>query len=300
VADGHGDLQCRRHRLQLRLLGDHLEPLAHHLDLDDARQAHCGDGEPGERQGDRELVCALYDRGQPDHFLHRDVDAHRKVLHPFDTLGTPRLHGHGAHERQALHVQRHRPQRPGDIAALDTFGPGYPHGPGHPPATSGYDLVASDGGIFAFGTSTFYGSMGDKPLDAPVVGIAAAPTGKGYWAVASDGGIFAFGTAGFYGSMGGQHLDAPVVGMTATPTGKGYWEVASDGGIFAFGTATFYGSMGGKPLDAPVVGITAAPTGNGYWEVASDGGIFAFGTATFYGSMGGKPLDKPVVGIAES
>ena len=164
----------------------------------------------------------------------------------------------------------------------------------------GYWEVASDGGIFAFGTAAFDGSMGGKALNAPIVGIAAAPTGKGYWEVASDGGIFAFGTAKFYGSMGGKALNAPVVGIAAAPTGFGYSEVASDGGIFAFGSAQFYGSMGGKPLNKPVVGMAATPTGFGYWEVASDGGIFAFGTTTFYGSMGGKPLNKPIVGLAVS
>jgi sugar lactone lactonase YvrE len=171
--------------------------------------------------------------------------------------------------------------------------------PPPPPANGqGYWEVASDGGIFAFGNAQFYGSMGGKPLNAPVVGIAATPTGGGYWEVAADGGIFAFGNAQFYGSMGGKPLNKPVVGIAAAPTGQGYWEVASDGGIFAFGSAQFYGSMGGKPLNEPVNGIAATSTGGGYWEVASDGGIFAFGNAQFYGSMGGKPLNQPVQGIA--
>ncbi len=165
-------------------------------------------------------------------------------------------------------------------------------------SSPGYWVAGSDGGIFTFGAATFYGSMGGKPLNKPVVGIAATPDGKGYWQVASDGGIFAFGDAAFYGSMGGKPLNQPVVGMAATLSGKGYWEVASDGGIFAFGDAAFYGSMGGKPLNKPIVGIAATPDGKGYWEVASDGGIFAFGDAAFYGSMGGKPLNKPIVGIA--
>ena len=170
---------------------------------------------------------------------------------------------------------------------------------GNVPITDvGYWEVASDGGIFPFGTANFMGSMGGKPLDKPVVGMAATPDGGGYWEVASDGGIFAFGNAQFYGSMGGKPLNWPIVGIAPTSDGGGYWEVASDGGVFAFGDAQFYGSMGGKPLDKPIVGIAAVPGGGGYWEVASDGGVFAFGDAQFYGSMGGKPLDKTVVGIA--
>ncbi|HVX20115.1 MAG TPA: hypothetical protein VHB02_02070 [Acidimicrobiales bacterium] len=164
-----------------------------------------------------------------------------------------------------------------------------------PVARSGYDEVASDGGIFAFGPP-FYGSMGGKPLNRPVVGMAMTPDGGGYWEVASDGGLFAFGDAVFYGSMGGKPLNQPIVGMAATPDGRGYWEVASDGGIFAFGDARFLGSMGGQPLNKPVVGLAVAPSG-GYYEVASDGGLFAFG-APFLGSMGGQPLNKPVVGMA--
>ncbi len=169
-----------------------------------------------------------------------------------------------------------------------------------PPAVSGsgYWLGAADGGIFAFGNAAFYGSMGGQPLNAPIVGLAAAPDAKGYWEVASDGGIFAFGDAAFYGSMGGQPLNAPIVGLAATPDAHGYWEVASDGGIFAFGDATFDGSMGGQYLNAPIVGLAATPDGHGYWEVASDGGIFAFGDATFGGSMGGQHLNAPIVGVA--
>jgi len=167
------------------------------------------------------------------------------------------------------------------------------------PAASnqGLYMTARDGGVFAFGNAGYYGSMGGRNLNAPIVDIAATTDGGGYWEVASDGGIFAFGDAGFYGSMGGRHLNAPIVGMAATPDGGGYWEVASDGGIFAFGDAGYYGSMGGRHLNAPVVGIAANPQG-GYWEVASDGGIFSFGDAGYYGSMAGHVLNAPVVGIA--
>ncbi len=167
-----------------------------------------------------------------------------------------------------------------------------PTSPATPSTTSGYWEVASDGGLFAFGDASFYGSMGGQPLNQPIVGLAATPDGHGYWEVASDGGLFAFGDAAFYGSMGGQPLNQPIVGLAATPDGHGYWEVASDGGLFAFGDAAFYGSMGSQPLNQPIVGLAATPDGHGYWEVASDGGLFAFGDAAFYGSMGGQPLNQ--------
>jgi hypothetical protein len=165
------------------------------------------------------------------------------------------------------------------------------------PDGAGYWLVSANGGVFAFGDATFYGSLGSVHLTAPIVGIAATPNGGGYWLVGSDGGIFAFGDAGYYGSMGGHPLSKPVVGIASTSNGQGYWEVASDGGIFAFGDATFHGSMGGHPLNKPVVGIAPAPGGQGYWEVASDGGIFAFGDSPFYGSTGNVALFRPVVAM---
>jgi hypothetical protein len=171
--------------------------------------------------------------------------------------------------------------------------------------TSGaYRLVGSDGGVFTFGGASFNGSMGGKPLNRAVVGMASTPDGRGYWLVAADGGVFAFGDAGYYGSMGGTQLTSPIVGMVASNDGHGYWLVAADGGIFAFGDSGFYGSMGGKHLNAPVVGMAASPTGNGYWLVAADGGVFSFGFSfidtTFYGSMGGKPLNRPIVGMTST
>ena len=160
-----------------------------------------------------------------------------------------------------------------------------------------YTEVASDGGIFNFG-SQFFGSMGGTHLNQPMVGGAADCGPAGYWTVASDGGIFSFGGAGFFGSTGNIVLNRPIVGMAPTPDALGYWLAASDGGVFAFGNAVFRGSMGGLPLNKPVVGMASDPLGTGYWLVASDGGLFAFGGAGFFGSTGNIVLNKPIVGMA--
>ncbi|MGI8685038.1 MAG: hypothetical protein ACR2MO_08135 [Acidimicrobiales bacterium] len=167
------------------------------------------------------------------------------------------------------------------------------------PSAEGYWMVASDGGIFAFGDAVFRGSTGAITLNKPIVGMASTPSGAGYWLVASDGGIFAFGDAVFRGSTGAITLNKPIVGMASTPSGAGYWLVASDGGIFAFGDAAFRGSTGALTLNQPIVGMASNATGSGYWLVAADGGIFAF-NATFYGAMGGRCLPDRVVGIATS
>jgi subtilase family serine protease len=167
-------------------------------------------------------------------------------------------------------------------------------------ALPGYWLVASDGGIFAFGHAGFAGSAGGQALNQPVVGMAPSSDDGGYWLVARDGGIFSFGDAAFYGSSGGMHLNQPIVGMAASPTGHGYWLVASDGGIFSFGDAAFFGSTGAMHLNQPIVGMAADQTGHGYWLVASDGGIFSFGDAAFLGSTGAMHLNQPIVGMAST
>ncbi|HEY1827712.1 MAG TPA: hypothetical protein VGF87_06815, partial [Acidimicrobiales bacterium] len=221
----------------------------------------------------------------------------------FGTVGTGTITGRtatsltvvppSATQSSCVDVTVSNPQGTSAVTVLDH----YEFGAGASCAGSGYRFVASDGGIFDFGTAPFEGSTGSIHLTAPIVGMAGTPSGNGYWLVASDGGIFAFGDAQFWGSSGGTRLNKPIVGMAATPNGRGYWLVASDGGIFAFGNAAFYGSTGGIQLNKPIVGMAATPDGHGYWLVASDGGIFTFGDATFYGSTGGIQLNKPIVGM---
>ncbi len=191
----------------------------------------------------------------------------------------------------------HDPQLTGNIGGTTPIG-SIPRCSVPSAAFTGYDLVASDGGVFTYGQMPFCGSTGGIRLNAPIVGMAMAPNTGGYWEVAADGGIFTYGNTQFFGSMGGRPLNRPIVGMAATPDGKGYWEVAADGGIFTFGDAAFYGSMGGTRLNQPVVGISTSTDGKGYRLVAADGGIFTFGDAPFAGSMGGTRLNQPVVGTS--
>lgn len=165
------------------------------------------------------------------------------------------------------------------------------------PLGVGYRLYAADGGTFDFGVAGYYGSMGGKHLNKPIVGAAPSSLGRGYWMVASDGGIFTFGDASFWGSAGDIKLNKPVVGMAPTHDGGGYWLVASDGGIFTYGDATYYGSMGGTVLNKPIVGIATTSDGKGYWLIASDGGVFSFGDAHYFGSTGGSPLNQPIVAM---
>ena len=163
---------------------------------------------------------------------------------------------------------------------------------------SQYQMVASDGGLFAYGGAAFFGSMGGRVLSAPVVGLAVDAGTGGYWEVGADGRVYGF-NAPTDGDLDGDRLRGPIVGIAATPDGGGYWLVAADGGVFAYGDAPYFGSMGSTPLNRPIVGMAAMPDGGGYWLVAADGGIFAYGDAPFRGSTGGLTLNQPIVGMAD-
>jgi hypothetical protein len=167
------------------------------------------------------------------------------------------------------------------------------------PSGRGYWLVASDGGVFAFGDARFYGSTGAMRLNQPVIGMVATPSGRGYWLVASDGGVFAFGDAAFLGSLGSLHLVAPIVAVRGTADGRGYLMAGADGGVFAFGDARFEGSAGGTGIARPIVGMATTPSGNGYWLTDPDGLVYYYGDAGYYGSPPPN-LISPIVGMARA
>ena len=134
-------------------------------------------------------------------------------------------------------------------------------------------LVASDGGVFTFGgdeAHMFHQSMGGKPLNSPIVGIASTPTGDGYWLVAADGGVFNFGDAVFAGARGGS----PAVDLAASPTGGGYWLATVAGGVIAYGDAQ---SLGSAAATNDQIGITGTgepvlgPIGGFYQSVFDSG-----------------------------
>ncbi|MFN2591702.1 MAG: N-acetylmuramoyl-L-alanine amidase [Candidatus Dormibacteria bacterium] len=132
--------------------------------------------------------------------------------------------------------------------------------------SDGYILLASDGGLFAFGdaAAALANRLGNavgkmRGTGEEAISLTLAGSGQGYWIATSIGGVFAFGDAGFYGNAANFHMNAPVVGFCPTPTERGYWLIGGDGGVFAFGDAQDAGSMGGKALNAPVIGAVALP-----------------------------------------
>ena len=173
-------------------------------------------------------------------------------------------------------------------------------------------LLATLAPIASARDATFHGSLGATPLNQPIVGMAATPSGDGYWLVARDGGIFTFGDAEFFGSAGAAGV-SDVVGMARTPSGRGYWIATRSGRVFAFGEAPHRGD--GR---AGVVAVLRSPTGLAYtlvygdggvvaaagrtaggaWTVTADGRVSAVGGAPHHGDLTGTPLNQPIVGIA--
>jgi Bacterial Ig-like domain (group 3) len=175
----------------------------------------------------------------------------------------------------------------------------------------GYWLVGADGGLFAFGSSQFYGSTGSLRLQGPVVGITPTSDRQGYWLVGSDGGVFSFGDAGFHGSipglglapagtLGSAHkLSAPIVGIVPTSDGAGYFMVSADGGVFAFGDAHFEGSCPGiGGCQGSAVSVIPDASGLGYWVVTSTGNVYAFGDAPYFGAPGVQ--ESPITSAART
>jgi hypothetical protein len=162
------------------------------------------------------------------------------------------------------------------------------------PDRNGYWLDASDGGVFSFGDTQFYGSMpglgfnpagSGKPhsLNAPIVGMVPSHDDGGYFMVAADGGVFAFGDATFAGSCPGiGGCNGAAVAVVPDATGGGYWVVTATGSVYAFGDAHDYGAPG--PQGSAISSAVATPDGGGYWILESNGQVFPYGDAAGLGS----------------
>jgi hypothetical protein len=161
----------------------------------------------------------------------------------------------------------------------------------------GYWLTASDGGVFSFGDTQYYGSLpgvglspagSGKPnsLNAPIVGMVPSHDQGGYFMVASDGGVFAFGDARFAGSCPGiGGCSGAAVAVMPDSTGNGYWLVTATGHVYTFGDAPNYGSPGAGAV--PFTSAVATPDGRGYYLLNSAGQVYAYGDAL--GGLGNVP-----------
>ena len=123
---------------------------------------------------------------------------------------------------------------------------------------AGYWQVASDGGVFSYGSAPFYGSLPGLGIHVSnIIGMARTPDDRGYWLVGSDGGVFAFGDAPYLGSLPdlGIHV-SKIVGIPP-PGRQGYWLVGRTAACSPSATPSSRIPRR-QALNAPIVGI--APT----------------------------------------
>ncbi len=58
---------------------------------------------------------------------------------------------------------------------------------------TGAQIIAADGGVFAYGDAPFYGSEGAAAVTQPVIGLLATPTATGYRLINAAGAAAAYG-----------------------------------------------------------------------------------------------------------
>jgi hypothetical protein len=159
----------------------------------------------------------------------------------------------------------------------------------------GYLMVASDGGVFAFGDAHFAGSCpGIGGCSGAAVAVMPDESGNGYWLVTQTGNVYAFGDAPYDGGPG--NTGSPVTSAVRTPNGGGYWILTANGSVHAYGNASNYGNAveasGGTN---PATAVFTTSDGGGYWIASTNGTVDQFGDAPNDGGMSGSHLNGSIV-----
>jgi hypothetical protein len=159
----------------------------------------------------------------------------------------------------------------------------------------GYFMVASDGGVFAFGDAQFEGSCpGIGGCAGAAVAVMPDRTGMGYWLVTNEGAVYAFGDASFYGAPPSSSVH--VVDAVATPDGHGYWLLYANGVVSPFGDAGTFGNPAGYVNGFnPATAIFRTADGQGYWVAAARGDVFTYGDAPYLGGMSAAGLNGQII-----
>ena len=159
----------------------------------------------------------------------------------------------------------------------------------------GYFMVASDGGVFAFGDAHFAGSCpGIGGCSGAAVSVMPDASGNGYWLVTRTGNVYTFGDAHNFGSPGAQTV--PVTSAVRTPDGGGYWILFANGVVAPYGDAGKYGEAAGAfgGLN-PATAIFTTSDGAGYWIASANGTVDQYGDAPNDGGMAGAHLNGAII-----
>jgi hypothetical protein len=163
----------------------------------------------------------------------------------------------------------------------------------------GYFMVASDGGVFAFGDASFEGSCpGIGGCNGNAVAVLPDASGNGYWLATSTGSVYAFGDAKYLGAPG--NTGSPITSAVRTPDGQGYWILDAAGHVHAYGDAGSLGNdtsayiSGSDPANA----IFTDLLGDGYGVATADGVVTTFGGVPNDGGMQNTNLNGPIIAAA--
>ena len=160
---------------------------------------------------------------------------------------------------------------------------------------NGYFMVASDGGVFAFGDAHFAGSCpGIGGCSGAAVSVMPDASGNGYWLVTQTGSVYTFGDAPYYGAPGSTR--SPVTSAVRTPDGKGYWILTANGTVYNYGDAANEGDATGDfgGLN-PASAIFTTSDGAGYWIASANGTVDQYGDAPNDGGMSGALLNGAII-----
>jgi hypothetical protein len=184
---------------------------------------------------------------------------------------------------------------------LHPAGSGLPHSLNDPivgmvPSTDdgGYFMVASDGGVFAFGDAHFAGSCpGIGGCGGSAVSVMPDHSGNGYWVVTSTGNVYAFGDAPYLGGPG----HGTVTSAVASPVANGYWVLLSNGEVFSYGNTANLGSPPSGNFNGfdPATSIFTSSDAAGYWVTSALGAVFNLGDAPSLGGMSQAHLNGSII-----
>ena len=160
----------------------------------------------------------------------------------------------------------------------------------------GYFMVASDGGVFAFGDARYEGSCpGIGGCAGAAVAVMPDASGNGYWVVTATGNVYSFGDAQYDGAPGPK--DVPVTAAVRTPDGGGYWILFANGSLCSYGDAAYYGGLasGEAPSIDPATSVFTDDGSHGYWIATANGAVYPFGQAPNDGGMSQLAMNAPVI-----
>jgi hypothetical protein len=160
-----------------------------------------------------------------------------------------------------------------DIRGAGIWALGYDHGSGDlwtplkwkfqcatgPAGPPGYSILTRAGGIYSFGTATYWGNLIDHHYPGSAIGLAYTSTGNGYWILTTSGALYSFGDAAYYGNLIDHGYPGVAASLAAAKDGKGYGILNTGGGLYTFGSQPYLGNLIDHCYPGPAVALSNTP-----------------------------------------